>query len=307
MTVLSSTWAVFARVDQISEMSGSSSDRINLCKLRHLTCIPVAVLLIFSSFGKSIELTASHESLLSELQIVALILFEISLSVSLLFGPYLAQVRLVSIATFGVFLLYSVSNYIKEEYCKCFGIMKFEPGIMIAINCFALFLLIAWHPRQEKSRKAKTLVHGSVSILGCFVLFLLIPSFLVSEFEPSTDYRAGELVVLRPSEWIGKQCPLIDSLEDKGKLAAGEWTLLLVHDECGVCDKVLRMFEMSHNESVAVVVLPPFAIESNYEFKHVFKLQDNIRWFAETPIVMKLQDGLVVKVRKIERNDFPRE
>jgi hypothetical protein len=106
---------------------------------------------------------------------------------------------------------------------------------------------------------------------------------------------AGRLIVLEPEDWVGKALPIAKFVDLD--LSQGEWTVLLHRDDCPDCHEAVPKYEQlaSSGVRVALVEVPPFG-----EFHpasgacHYCRLSDEREWFVQTPVEIKLRDGIVI-------------
>lgn len=113
------------------------------------------------------------------------------------------------------------------------------------------------------------------------------------------DDSSGSLIILEPQKWVGKPLPLLADLDIAGRLQAGRWIVVLYHQGCSTCIEALPGYEaMSLARQVALVEMPPYASPADRLIGPgskavVRKLSDTKEWFATTPVVLLMQDGVV--------------
>ena len=110
------------------------------------------------------------------------------------------------------------------------------------------------------------------------------------------------MILLEPETWIGKEFPLISRLvEPEGSevLLEGTWQVLLVQPDCSDCHLKLAELESRtpRPETVAIVVIPSrIDREIQQTSFPTFVLDRQNGWFVETPVAVKLVEGVCVEI-----------
>jgi ssDNA-binding Zn-finger/Zn-ribbon topoisomerase 1 len=142
-----------------------------------------------------------------------------------------------------------------------------------------------------------------------FLDFRLSPTtfFMLSlkqwEHELGTELKGFDgrrMINLEPEKWLGKELPLFPyfaETHEKNILKQGEWKLLLVHIVCEKCQEMIADLEKNESENIALAVIPVRSGERipSMPFS-AFVLDDRIDWFAETPRVIELSEGICVAI-----------
>ena len=114
---------------------------------------------------------------------------------------------------------------------------------------------------------------------------------------------------LQPMHWIGKPFPLNDSLDTivfPSDWGQGEWTVLLHHQSCSVCEELLRELAAKVDslllDCLAVIEVPDGAVADiplliKERAGLVCSLRRNSTWFTPSPVVLTLVNGNVTKVQ----------
>lgn len=110
----------------------------------------------------------------------------------------------------------------------------------------------------------------------------------------------GKIVVLEPEKWIGKRFPLLDYIDIGDKLKEGKWLVLLYHHDCPKCQEALSTLQhLARLQQIAVVQMPPYGVGNGDGCKSKWPAIGRLgvvrEWFAETPILVSIDNGLVVK------------
>ena len=136
--------------------------------------------------------------------------------------------------------------------------------------------------------------------------------FAMAFFHPTTLSDVGSLtgdgnvVVLEPERWVGKQLPLFGYIDIGQQLTTGDWTVVLYRRGCPDCQAVLREYELRLGQGaslprVALVEIPPFGPNLGGERNEgdavlTGRMSDRYLWFLETPVVIALTDSVVNRV-----------
>ena len=121
----------------------------------------------------------------------------------------------------------------------------------------------------------------------------------------------GKIVVLNPETWVGNRCPLLNYTPTIGdNLKTGKWFVLLYHDQCPVCrrivDQLPRITASFGKRQVALIEMPPYGdcripLRSREITAIHGRLDDSREWVAETPQAIMLDDGIVLGTRSKDR------
>jgi len=134
---------------------------------------------------------------------------------------------------------------------------------------------------------------------------------LMPEVVPPTNGNVegnAAMVVLRPEEWIGHVCPLIPQTEIGSRLQRGEWVVLLHRAGCDVCREMMPGYlarvadsrKRSAGPSWALIEVPGDgeAAAESWAAPGLLsgRLSETRRWVVQTPIILRLEDGVVTQV-----------
>ncbi|MDR1291324.1 MAG: hypothetical protein LBK06_08985, partial [Planctomycetaceae bacterium] len=102
--------------------------------------------------------------------------------------------------------------------------------------------------------------------------------------------------------WKDKEFPLIAHFTqpaDGEILKQGTWTIILIHTDCPNCRKLISEMENQNTTNIALIEIPSPATEylsiSKISFP-IFKLDESNEWFAVTPCVIVLVDGICTSI-----------
>lgn len=242
---------------------------------------------------------------------VMLVVFELALGLWLVSGLYRKQAQFVARVAFA--LLAAASGYLLIEgadCCSCFGKMAVHPGVAFGFDLFALFclMLLPVPGRGRDDIQHHPWVASSVvSILVFLSVYLVValPPLRLFSPEAGAPLSSDEIVVLDTERWEGKTLPILDYLETQGAIGQGTWVLVLYHENCPKCENAIRrVLEKKQDESVALVEIPPLSGSSSQgratttDSPGVVRtvLDRGVRWSVATPVVLRLQDGMITSV-----------
>ncbi|MFC1780853.1 MauE/DoxX family redox-associated membrane protein [Planctomycetota bacterium] len=261
--------------------------------------------------------------------------FELALSIWLLSGLFKKAAWLTSLACFGLFsmitLYKAVTGYAS---CGCFGSVHVNPWItLFAIDLPAVLALSIFRPGKVltsrilvrlrlRRRPVKALISEFINplpslprfavtvFLGATILGVTTPILALNE--PATVTTSYE--VLEPSQWIGKELPILEHIDITDTLKKGTWLVLLYHYDCPDCGTVIPKYEqmardLAGNEDflrIALIAIPPYGpgpVSENSPCK-LGRLNETKEWFVTTPAVALLKDGQVTFVWEEKAPDF---
>jgi len=242
---------------------------------------------------------------------VMLVVFELALGLWLMSGLYRKQAQFAARVAFA--LLAAASGYLLIEgadCCNCFGKMAVHPGVAFGFDLFALsclMLLPVPGRRRDDIQHHPWVAASFVSILVFLGVYLIValPPLRLFAPESGTPFSSDEIVVLEVEQWEGKTLPILDYLETQSAIGQGTWVLVLYHENCPKCENAIRrVLDQKKNESVALVEIPPLSGSSSQgratstDSPGVVRtvLDHGVRWSVATPVVLRLQDGMIISV-----------
>jgi hypothetical protein len=217
---------------------------------------------------------------------------------------------LLSLLAFIVFAFISLMKGLSgESSCGCFGTVTINPWITMGFDLLIVTLLLVFRERFDWSLpsldKRKIL---TVSVIW-FILAGTSLFFMLSLKESShatlgtilEGFGDKSIMRLAPELWKDKIFPLSSRFimpNDSDILLKGMWTVLLIHTDCKRCLQLMKDLEEQNTERVVIVVVPSQPNEEipDTDFP-IFVLDNNNDWFAETPCIIRLNDGVCVEVR----------
>jgi len=216
---------------------------------------------------------------------------------------------LLSLLGFTAFTLISVIKGLSgETSCGCFGTVTVNPWITAAFDAAIVGLLLVF--RERIGWTLPVLDKKKVLVVLLIWLALAAPAMywmLSLKQQPhatlGTEFvrpDAKRMIHLEPEKWIGKEFPLIARFaEPEGSeiLRQGTWNVVLVQPNCPDCITKMAELERTKPENVAIVVIPSGSGKKVLQTSFpTFVLDRQNDWFAETPRVIKLSEGICIAV-----------
>jgi hypothetical protein len=241
---------------------------------------------------------------------VTIVLVEIVLGLWLTSGAFAKMARNVAMGCFGLFLCVAIYEAWKgAESCGCFGNVHVHP---IYTAVFDAVMVVAISIARPGNR------HGLQWIRPVLLSALPIMVGTVSgaagiiahregrTFEAEDDFAPGQLVVLEPEKWVGKRLPILKYIDKHEELSGGKWTIILYRHDCYECREEVPKFQEKAQENagqydgggMAFVEMPPYGKTDELIPPQSpclsCRLNDAHDWFVQTPVVIRVNDGVVI-------------
>ena len=245
---------------------------------------------------------------------ILIVEFELGFGVWLIFGMLPKATWLASLACFTVFA--GVSFYkgiIGADSCGCFGAVAVNPWYTFTLDACIIAALIACRPNGINCGYLCGLRWDSLLSFGITWLTLSVPAGVaMASFHAGRVSEDGRItgnssvVILEPTDWIGQTFPLRRYTDIGDDLMRGKWTVVLYGADCLECRAHLRTWsEHGVPEGLPVVLLEMDGNADNalrQEFASQGwrwgRLSREKQWFATTPAIFTLKDGVVTGVRQ---------
>jgi hypothetical protein len=204
--------------------------------------------------------------------------------------------------------------------CACFGAYELNAYFSAAISLAVLAGIVLFPPSMAKPQTAPQprakwprLLVASVTAL----VLALGAAAALNLYRPEAlhaDSKLGQAraILLRPSDWVGQRCPLLEHVTIDAQLDQGRWIVILARSGCPSCQDVLPQYqEFAGQMSSPKQPLRVAVIEANEEALYrraiamshtsrsgvagpvVGHLEGSRRWHANLPVVMLLFDGVL--------------
>ncbi len=265
---------------------------------------------------------------------------ELGLGIWLVCGLFRKAAWVVAVLSFGLFIVVTLQKgLIGAESCGCFGRVEVNPWITLSVIDIPLFLaLLIFRAKGYKLfpppwPSAKHFF--GIAIPTFAVIGVIMPVLIFNKPPNKTD----KYEVVRPEEWIRKeptsekQTPVpAGNLQVQAgeKQVSEEWSMLKYIDianslrsnivvvvfyssECDMCHDAIALYDQMSRDMAgsedsiqfALIEIPPYGSEQD-SFVAVDtpcltgRLDSSKDWYIETPLVVVIQDGLVVESWEIE-------
>jgi hypothetical protein len=263
----------------------------------------------------------------------ALIGWEIFLGLWLISGALPAVARKIATGCFSIFACYTLYEALAGKAdCGCFGQVHVNPwytfildvGIVLSLLFFARSGGQNAAPSRWSRRKWPVAAAAGIGLAVGVAAAALHPNpAIVAKGLATAD--SGKLVILEPHKWRGHRLAVLADIVPTGasrpraagrrvmslsqRLAVGNWIIMFYHAGCGECRATIPVYEeLAQQETlsgkrahVAFIRVPSGSGMSSRGLFHSdlplhAALDANHQWFATTPIVVELRDGIVHRV-----------
>jgi len=256
----------------------------------------------------------------------ALIGWETFLGLWLISGALPSAARHAAIGCFGVFGIYAFYEALAGKAdCGCFGQVKVNPwftvvldvSIVLALLFLAKAAAISSAPASRwASRRWPVAAALGIGLAAGIASAVLHPKLAVAANGLATA-DSGKLMILEPHKWLHHRLPVLGNIVAQGsgkalgkRLSVGQWIIMFYHASCDECQQTIPVYEaLAQREvlsgktpHVAFVrvpsdspnPVPPGLFRSRLALHGT--LDSSHEWFATTPIVVELRDGIVHRV-----------
>ena len=254
---------------------------------------------------------------------------ELGLGIWLICGLFRKAAWLTAVICFALFIVVTLQRALAgAESCGCFGRVHVNPWItLFAIDIPLLAALLIFRPRHEPllPRPWPSFRRLLGTAIPTFVLMALIMTVLIFNIPPE---KTDRYEVVRPEEWIVKAPADIDQTNEEQ--TAGQWPMFKYIDvadslrsnivvvvfyssECDTCHDAIPVYEqmcrdMAGNDEMvrfALIEIPPYASQQDSLVSAdtpclTGRVDSSKDWYMKTPLVVVLQDSLVVRFWEAE-------
>ena len=250
--------------------------------------------------------------------------FELFLGLWLISGTLPTAARRGAIGCFSVFACYTLYEALAGKAdCGCFGQVHVNPWFTFILDVsLVLALTFLGKPGAGKAgnsrwaqRKWPVAAAAAIGLAAGVTVAMLHPR-VVAAANGLASADNGRIVILEPHHWIGHRLPVLaDIVSHHGnrplgrQLATGNWVIMFYHASCGECRRTIPIYEQlaqremlaGKTPHVAFVRVPSGSgVSARGLFHSNLALHGTLDathdWFAETPIVLQLRDGIVHRV-----------
>jgi Methylamine utilisation protein MauE len=256
--------------------------------------------------------------------LICLVWLEVLLGCWILAGLYRQATRRIVVASFGLFAVAALALALEgSESCGCFGRVRVNPWYTFAFDA-AMALAVCLVPGSGLASRTIGDAPGRLMTAGAAALCLGGgATWAIMAHGPTvlevggTVLQGSSLIALKPEVWEGKPFPLVPFIQldaPEVHLSEGRWLAVLFQHDCSHCRSVVpELWDWAAGQTgahAAFIEMPPYAptgkslleaAPSHSGRVAVGKLSDRQKWFAQTPVLIELEDGIV---RRAEAGDI---
>ncbi len=143
-------------------------------------------------------------------------------------------------ATLSVFVIVAGWHLVQgQSDCGCFGRLKVHPAITVFFDA-ALLLSMAWCGSKKKEWKPNCAEKNTWRLLcGLSIPFVV--------YAAQMSHASGGVIVLTPTDWIGKPFAMLNVVDSKKELTTGRHLVVLYDHDCEHCRKHLAALAAAEN------------------------------------------------------------
>jgi len=259
---------------------------------------------------------------------------EVGLGLWLVIGGFRRAAWWTTLGCFCCFVCIALYKSLSgAESCGCFGAVKVNPRYTLVLD-IGIVAALLWarggHPRSKVPdaeiggvrRKPRRWPFGEIPRASLAAALGLVAGVGVWYFQPRATQagvsgleHAGKWLVLAPEKWLANRFPLVGEIDIGPQLARGQWIVVLYHADCDTCRKAIPVYAALEAGSrnlesgrgredpgtrVCYVEMPPYANAADDPLRGIEgiirgRLSDRHEWFATTPVVVEMSDGLIVR------------
>lgn len=305
--------------------------RKNLPKYSRTVVNFTALILLFAAAMKWEELPVvtrmGNRLVFQPWFVIGQIILESTLGLWLITGLWAHWGKKVALVMFSIFAIVTLYQAIHGvDSCGCFGQIKINPWISFILDSLIVCGLFLWsfkqpsnYPHALPDAPNKFILWRSLLlILGIATISALVGwrmQPLAINGNPGIIFTKDGIAVLDIDNWVGKKFPISSYLEpspttslnkQRPGYVTGTAIMIFYSNECEHCQKALPIFlarihERHDPASFWFIEIPPFATKGNELVRprdnvNHLQLNNSQEWFIETPAIVKLVDGTVVRV-----------
>jgi hypothetical protein len=243
---------------------------------------------------------------------------ELVLSVRLLLKPLDFIDWLLTTLLWTVFLMVSSGeSFVGADSCGCFGFVSVPPIYTAVFDAGMLVVLIGSRPaiseHTDRARKRGKNIATVLTILGATLVALVVTGLQAEASDRQGIVVADGRIFLEPTKWVGRRFPLLPYLVHADEIRTGDWTLLFYRSDCSICEPIKRDFQQVSGQADTTIAssigLALVDFVSSSDERPVggsvgtsdrriqkLRLQSGSEWIVQTPFLVRLHDGDVVRV-----------
>ncbi len=177
---------------------------------------------------------------------------------------------------------------------------------MFLVDATMIWLLLRWKPIScSKINPIFASALALVCLNGSVIIWGLVLSTSAIQLEGVKSYDSeGKFVVLHPEKWDNKQVPILPFLNPALPVEQNEYTLVFLDSNCEKCEALLEELEQHADDQFVLIDIGKTTTAKHTQQQPTFRknyvwsvLDPKIRWVVETPMVVKIRNGLVSSVQ----------
>lgn len=272
----------------------------------------VAIVLLSAATAKAFELASGAALVGSALQSpfleLGLVVFEASFAVWALFGLFPNLNRVATILLFSVFSLVTLTKGLKGEVsCGCFGAATVNPWVTFALDVAIVGFGLATYRREKTIASSRTrgriVAQLATTVVAVAALGAISYGGERNVVLTSADQAipVGARVALLPETWLNAELPLTPFCQVDVDLSAGRYAVMLRRAGCEECRARLLHYQTRAEELNVKLVLLDVEETSSGEVVEgacLGRLDPRYSWFVQTPVLILIDDSIVVRVER---------
>jgi len=209
--------------------------------------------------------------------------------------------------------------------CGCFGAINVSPWVTIVMDVTFLFGLLVFGRREPRLALTRSLPTSWVLCAGAWSLLSVVVAFGLPAPAPAAPADPGAASGSAPpalpaegyympryEEWIGQDFRRLDiaswTLNLPDDIDMGPQYVIFFRKDCEHCHELMEVFFSGSLEQATTAIAVPerggFPTEKVQPFVctecRVAELPAGIDWFFQTPVLVRLTDGLVECAAEVE-------
>lgn len=236
------------------------------------------------------------------------------LAIWLICGFFKKAGWLLAVLAFTVFIADSLYKaFSGAASCGCFGQVEVNPWITVClIDLPILIMLIVFRPKGIKLCPPPwpTFDHFIATAIPT-VLLLTAMGWTMAKYVPPA--QTDDYIYVEKDKWQGNKFEYLNDIDIADQLADGLAVVLFYHNDCPNCIEAMPIYSefndiISLSEqkiTFAFIQLPPYDMEVESPVPAgtnclLGKLSKERKWLTATPLLVVLEDGVVVKLWEAE-------
>ncbi|MDR1383444.1 MAG: hypothetical protein LBJ67_06310 [Planctomycetaceae bacterium] len=238
----------------------------------------------------------------------------------LVFGVWLLSgllQKLVWLTAIVCFVIFSLTAWFKffigERSCGCWGNVDILPIYTAVFDTMVIGLLIAFRPKeiifhwqtffQElvglRFSKRFFAALGIWFVVAVPVTYAMTSVKFVTLATDSVVTGNEKSIILQPSQWIDKNFPLLQFLDDANvsKISTGRKNVVLFRFDCEECRQMIEKIQ-NKNHYIFIAIPSEKNNVALFSLSEYSTLPERYEWWIETPVVFVLENGTVKEVLK---------